>query len=111
MLRVRSRDPHRVADICGVRAKDIIIIVIIFSCDLSCPLAAKIRVRGLANPVLSQLLLRRRVDRVAPAVPDFFGRGGCGCDLELGLQVAALYEILKEELGDGGTADVAVADE
>ena len=73
MLRVRSRDPYCVADIGGVRTKDIIIIVIIFSCDLPCPLAAKIRVRGLADSMFSQFLLCRWVDRVAPAVPDLFG--------------------------------------
>ena len=44
--------------------------------------------------MLPQLRLRRRVDRVAGAVPDFFAAGGSGSDLEVGSEVLFFHQIL-----------------
>ena len=44
--------------------------------------------------MLPQLRLRRRVDRVAGAVPDFLAAGGSGSDLEGGSEVLFFHQIL-----------------
>ena len=52
-LRIRSRDPDRIADIRSIRTEKIVIMLIVFPGHLPGALAAKIRVRRPANPTPS----------------------------------------------------------
>ena len=111
VLRVRPGNAYGVPDIVRIGTEKVVIVEVIVLCDLPRPLAAKIGVWGVADVVFPKLLLRRRVDRVAPAVPDFFRAGGGGGDFKPVGYAAFLDEVLEDELGDGGAADIAIADE
>lgn len=104
VLRVRPGNAYGVPDIVCIGAEKVVIVEVIVLCDLPRPLAAKIGVWGVADVVFSEFLLRRRVDRVAPAVPDFLRAGGGGGDFKLVGYAAFLDEVLEDKLGDGGAA-------
>lgn len=72
---IRPCYPNRIPDIIAVRAQQIVIILIILPCNLTCPFPAKVRVRRLSYSMSPELILCRRINRISPPAPALLRRG------------------------------------
>ena len=111
VLVVRTGYAHRVPHICCICAEQIIIIFIILPCNLPGSLATKVCVSSLTYAMSPQHFLRRRIYRIAFSAPDLLSAGGRRSYIKFICYAEFFYHVLEDELRDGGTADVTMADE
>ena len=101
MIRISASDAQDVPDIVLFGRENIVVFFIVPPGHLAGCFTGRV------NAVLQQLASGRRIDRIS----NLLSTGGRGRDLEPIGDAAFGDHVLQDELGHGGAADIAVANE